>query len=43
MSFDASDVKFVLPDLAKQVMPEVGEKLGVVRCGCCGAAESMCG
>jgi NADH dehydrogenase len=28
MSFDASDVKFVLLDLAKQVMPEVGEKLG---------------
>jgi NADH dehydrogenase len=28
MSFDASDVKFVLLDLAKQVMPEVGERLG---------------
>jgi NADH:ubiquinone reductase (H+-translocating) len=28
MSFDANDVKFVLLDLAEQVMPEVGEKLG---------------
>jgi NADH:ubiquinone reductase (H+-translocating) len=28
MSFDADDVKFVLLDLAEQVMPEVGEKLG---------------
>ena len=28
MGFDPSDVKFVLLDLAEQVMPEVGEKLG---------------
>lgn len=28
MGFDASDVKFVLLDLAEQVMPEVGDKLG---------------
>ena len=28
MGFNASDVKFVLLDTAKQVMPEVGEKLG---------------
>jgi NADH dehydrogenase len=28
MGFDPADVKFVLLDLAKQVMPEVGEKLG---------------
>jgi len=28
MSFDPGDVKFVLLDLAEQVMPEVGEKLG---------------
>src|SRR5581483_4103174 len=28
MSFDASDVKFLLLDLAEQVMPEIGEKLG---------------
>ena len=28
MGFDASEVKFLLLDLAKQVMPEVGEKLG---------------
>jgi NADH:ubiquinone reductase (H+-translocating) len=28
MTFDADDVKFVLLDLAEQVMPEVGEKLG---------------
>ncbi len=28
MSFDPADVKFVLLDLAEQVMPEVGEKLG---------------
>lgn len=28
MSFDASEVKFLLLDLAEQVMPEVGEKLG---------------
>jgi NADH dehydrogenase len=28
MGFNASDVKFLLLDTAKQVMPEVGEKLG---------------
>ena len=28
MNFDPADVKFVLLDLAEQVMPEVGEKLG---------------
>ncbi|OBA94724.1 NADH dehydrogenase [Mycobacteriaceae bacterium 1482268.1] len=28
MGFDPADVKFVLLDLAEQVMPEVGEKLG---------------
>ena len=28
MGFDPSEVKFVLLDLAEQVMPEVGEKLG---------------
>ena len=28
MDFDPADVKFVLLDLAEQVMPEVGEKLG---------------
>ena len=28
MNFDPAEVKFVLLDLAKQVMPEVGEKLG---------------
>ena len=28
MNFDPSDVRFVLLDLAEQVMPEVGEKLG---------------
>src|SRR6478672_11133738 len=28
MNFDPSEVKFVLLDLAEQVMPEVGEKLG---------------
>jgi NADH:ubiquinone reductase (H+-translocating) len=28
MGFDPGDVKFVLLDLAEQVMPEVGEKLG---------------
>ena len=28
MDFDPSEVKFVLLDLAEQVMPEVGEKLG---------------
>src|ERR1700761_9217666 len=28
MNFDAAEVKFVLLDLAEQVMPEVGEKLG---------------
>jgi NADH dehydrogenase len=28
MNFDPADVKFVLLDLADQVMPEVGEKLG---------------
>ena len=28
MGFDADSVRFVLLDLAKQVMPEVGEKLG---------------
>ncbi|BBX02320.1 NADH dehydrogenase [Mycolicibacterium moriokaense] len=28
MGFDASEVKFILLDLAEQVMPEVGEKLG---------------
>jgi NADH dehydrogenase FAD-containing subunit len=28
MAFDPADVKFVLLDLAEQVMPEVGEKLG---------------
>ena len=28
MGFDADQVKFVLLDLAEQVMPEVGEKLG---------------
>src|ERR1700720_3430900 len=28
MNFDPADVKFVLMDLAEQVMPEVGEKLG---------------
>jgi NADH:ubiquinone reductase (H+-translocating) len=28
MNFDPTDVKFVLLDLAEQVMPEVGEKLG---------------
>jgi NADH dehydrogenase len=28
MNFDAADVKFLLLDLAEQVMPEVGEKLG---------------
>jgi NADH dehydrogenase len=28
MTFDASDVKFLLLDLAEQVMPEVGKKLG---------------
>jgi NADH:ubiquinone reductase (H+-translocating) len=28
MSFDGPDVKFLLLDLAEQVMPEVGEKLG---------------
>ncbi len=28
MGFDAGDVKFVLLDMAEQVMPEVGEKLG---------------
>ena len=28
MNFDPSDVNFVLLDLAEQVMPEVGEKLG---------------
>jgi len=28
MDFDRADVKFVLLDLAEQVMPEVGEKLG---------------
>jgi NADH dehydrogenase len=28
MGFDSADVKFVLLDLAEQVMPEVGEKLG---------------
>jgi NADH dehydrogenase len=28
MSFDPADVKFLLLDLAEQVMPEVGEKLG---------------
>lgn len=28
MSFDPGDVRFVLLDLAEQVMPEVGEKLG---------------
>jgi NADH:quinone reductase (non-electrogenic) len=28
MSFDTADVKFLLLDLAEQVMPEVGEKLG---------------
>ena len=28
MGFDPAEVKFVLLDLAEQVMPEVGEKLG---------------
>jgi NADH:ubiquinone reductase (H+-translocating) len=28
MNFDETDVKFLLLDLAKQVMPEVGDKLG---------------
>ena len=28
MNFDPADVNFVLLDLAEQVMPEVGEKLG---------------
>ncbi|MGE2836215.1 NAD(P)/FAD-dependent oxidoreductase [Mycobacterium sp. SMC-4] len=28
LGFDGSDVRFVLLDMAKQVMPEVGEKLG---------------
>jgi NADH dehydrogenase len=28
MNFDPADVKFVLLDMAEQVMPEVGEKLG---------------
>ena len=34
MNFDPADVKFVLLDLAEQVMPEVGEKLGAAASGC---------
>lgn len=42
MDFEPGDVKFLLLDLAEQVMPEVGEKLGTRRCGCCGVAVWTC-
>ena len=44
MGFDPAEVKFVLLDLAEQVMPEVGEKLGDAACrGAHDRAASMCG
>ena len=43
MGFDPAEVKFVLLDMAEQVMPEVGEKLGAQRARCSATAASMCG
>ena len=37
MNFDPASVKFLLLDVAKQVMPEVGEKIG--KCGNAGASR----
>ena len=41
MNFDPAEVKFLLLDLAEQVMPEVGDKVrGPRACGCCTDAGS---
>ena len=43
MGFDPADVKFVLLDLAEQVMPEVGRSWAPRPCACCASAASVSG